>query len=105
MKVFTSSLVRFFVAFFYNQNVSECLSSFGSSIFASQSVFCNVQTSWDSVVAVDYGEVSAVQCWRQSSSFDFLDIYVIWVFNDILFGSVQAGTVSQFDDTFSLQQL
>ena len=38
----------------------QCLISFGSVFFISQSVFVYVQAGWDSVVAVDYGEISAV---------------------------------------------
>ena len=91
-----------FIAFFYSDDVTECLSSFGCSVFASQSIFCYVETSWNCIVTVDYCEVSAIQCGWQSSSFNFLNGYVVWVSNDIQYSSSQTSAIFQSDDALSL---
>ena len=92
-------------AFLHGQNVSVGLGSLGGSILGSQSIILNRETSRQSVVAVDDGEVNILHGAGQLGSFDFLKLYVVGVLGDVVDRGGQTGVVTDGDQALGGQQL
>jgi hypothetical protein len=90
-----------FMAFSYGNDIAIGGGSNGFGIFYSQS-FGNLKTGFNGIVAIDNGNIYIFDHAWNLSRFDFIQVQILGILDDIVFGYCQICPVFELDQALSL---